>query len=99
MRHENTATRTLGSATAADPWDNIRDWHPKSVQVYGTFTATWKLQVKYAGAADYIDLVTGKTAPEAIAIEVPVVAVKLVCTAYTSGTISAVLAGFNQRTE
>jgi hypothetical protein len=99
MRHDTLATRTLTSAADATPWANVKDYHPKAVQVWGTFTATWKLQGKLTADASYEDLVTGKTAGDIIVISVPVVAVKLVCTAYTSGTISAVFSGFDRRTE
>lgn len=99
MRHTSQKKRSLSAAAAADPWVGIQETRDKAVQVWGTFTATWKLQAKITLDADYLDLVTGKTGPDIVEITAPVVAVRVVCTAYTSGTIEANFAGFNSRTE
>lgn len=99
MRHDLKKQRSLTDEGSADAWEKVSNLQTKTVQVWGTFDATWKLQGKIGDAADYDDLTSDKTAPEIVVIEAAVTDIKLVCTALASGEILAVLAGFHSRTE
>lgn len=98
MRYDERQQRTLSAVAEAAPWEKLERLVHKTVQVWGSFSATWKLQGKI-GAADYVDLTSAKTVPEIVSIDATVTDVKVVCTAYTSGTMNAILAGLNARTE
>jgi hypothetical protein len=66
------------------------------VQVYGTFTASLRLQVKLPGG-DWQDVGSAITAPGIYEVAETCSDLRVNTTAYTSGTPQAIFGGFNER--
>lgn len=75
-----------------------------TVQVFGTFTATLQVQAKLDGG-DWVNVGSALTAPGFVTIAdtngcpLSVAFIRVRTTAYTSGTPSAIFAGFNSRSD
>lgn len=74
-----------------------RDIDNKFVQIGGTFVATIDVEVTLNGGADWVTVAT--VSGSAIVQVLPVVSgIRCKTTAYTSGTPTATLSGFDRRT-
>lgn len=82
---------TNGAAGAAKPVDFI---HEKWVQVAGTFSATFSLEISLDGGSNYFAYVTGLTAAGVTKIEPPASHIRMRMTTFTSGLPVIAVAGF-----
>lgn len=88
--------RALGECDAVEVGTaaGVEDLEELHVMVYGTFVGTYDLEVSMDGT-NFVQHPThnGLTAPAILAVGMPCKSVRLNCTAFTSGTISAEAAG------
>lgn len=76
----------------------VRDLTTKCVQVAGTFVGTLNIEVTLNGT-DYIPTVAGITAPGLYEVPEPAMLVRMVVVALSSGAATAVLNGYDIRTD
>lgn len=74
---------------------SIADLDEAYVTVSNVFVGTWKVQVSFDGGTNWVDFDTG-TAPKLTAVLPPCRFIRAICTAFTSGTISASVSGRNK---
>lgn len=88
---------SLGSLTAVSNGTgvSILDLDKAAVNVSGTFVGTWAVQVSFDGGTTYVNHTTGTTAQTVTITDALAGHVRLICSAYTSGTIVGYLGGRN----
>ena len=64
-----------------------------SIQVFGTFSATYNVEGTLDGT-NWAPLLTGATTAQIVTVVTPILQVRVNCTAWTSGSLGCVYRGF-----
>jgi hypothetical protein len=95
----DTLTLAVPSAVGNGVAQSVRDLREKYVQVDGVFAGSLDIEVSLNGGNTFAKSAVALTAPGIRSIPEPATHVRVVMTALTSGAATAVITGFNARTE
>lgn len=90
-----SATVAVPTSVAAGAGTSCANMTGAFVNMSGTFTATYQVQESFDGGTSWVNKGSALTAAGAVAIDDAATAVRLNCTAYTSGTPVAGVVGLS----